>query len=103
MKGRESVRFNMPELRLRPRYWTFGSGTVYEWFGPVNFLDESSGLECNLSFGPSSSCRLLDAVTGSLRNSAGLEIGNITGSWMGPLLCDGEVLWQGPRELLSSM
>jgi len=92
-----SITFTLPELRIRPSSWSLGRGSVYEWLGSAHFVDTSGNLQCDLCFGSSSELEASDAVSGTLRDAVGLEIGRIRGSWLGPLLCNNEVIWRGPR------
>lgn len=93
----QKVRFTMPELCIRASAWAFGLGSVYEWRGSAHFVDEAGGLQCELYFGDAAGLPGADAVTGTVRDAHGFNIGKIHGSWLGPLLCDTEVLWRGPR------
>lgn len=94
-----TVRFTMPQLRVLPSAWTFGSGSVYEWLGNAHFVDEQGGLQCDLTFGPGHKDPRADAVVGTVRDALGVELGRLHGSWLGTLARDsGEVLWRGPRQ-----
>jgi len=96
-EGGDMVNYTMPDLRVRPSGWRLGRGSVFEWIGIAHFVDLAGGLQCELKFGPNAGPGG-DAVSGALRDAAGVEMGRIKGSWLGPLLCDGEVLWRGPRQ-----
>jgi len=95
--AREMVRFTAPELCVRPSGWRFGMGSTYEWQGSAHVIDEVGGVQCDLSFGANAGRPDADAVVGTLRGVQGMDIGKIRGSWLGPLTCDGEVLWRGPK------
>jgi len=98
--GGGAVRFQLPELRVRAGCWSLGSGSVYEWTGSAHFVDETGGVQCDLCFGHSlgGDGESADAVAGTVRDALGFETGHLRGSWLGPLFCDGEVLWRGPRQ-----
>lgn len=88
-----SVRYTTPDLHVRASGWALGSGSVLQWRGASHFVDAQGGVQCDLLFGVDGA----DSVSGTVRDSLGAEIGRIWGSWLGPLICDGEVLWPGPR------
>ncbi|CAK9012977.1 Hypothetical protein SCF082_LOCUS11724 [Durusdinium trenchii] len=92
-----SVRFSMPELWVKHSSHRLGAGSTYEWHGPATFSD-NLGNQCQLSFGHFEKGRGVpqEDIKGVLRDARGAEVGRIHGSWLGPLLCDGEVLWKGP-------
>ncbi|CAE8582244.1 unnamed protein product [Polarella glacialis] len=93
-----SVCFSMPQLRVRPSGWRLGAGSTFEWIGSAHFVDELGGVQCELRFGSPGE---QDAVSGSLKDAHGFEVGRFYGSWLGPLRCDEEVLWRGPRAQLA--
>lgn len=99
--GGSTVRFTLPELRVRASSWRLGRGSVYEWLGSAHFVDLKGGVQCDLLFGPSSAggdtSDCADAVAGTVRDALGFQVGRIHGSWLGPLLCDSEMIWRGPR------
>jgi len=100
--GSGTVSFTMPELRLRPSGWSWGRGTIYEWLGVSQFLESTTGVQCDLFFGSPSGADGREnsggtaAVAGVVRDKKGTELGRVRGSWLGPLLCDNEILWRGP-------
>jgi len=96
--GGSVVRLSLPRLRVRPSGWGLGCGSNYQWTGCAHFVDEAGGVQCDLGFGPASGAESADAVAGTVRDALGFEIGRVRGSWLGPLFCDGEVLWRGPRQ-----
>lgn len=96
--GPHRLRFTLPELRVRPSGWPLGMGSLYEWHGPAHILDEESGFHCSLLFGRASPGRASDTVTGSLRDTRGMEVGEISGGWLTRLAFDGELLWHGPAQ-----
>jgi len=95
-----AVRFTLPQLHVSPSAWSLGHGSVYEWRGCAHFVDEAAGVQCELFFGrpPPDKGLGTDAVTGTVRDALGYDVARIRGSWLGPLLCDNEVLWRGPRQ-----
>jgi len=97
MPGDAKVRYTMPDLRIRPNAWPFGQGSTCEWVGSCSFVDESGGMQCNISFGPTSEDNGADTISGTIRDSCGFEIGRVRGSWLGPVICDNEIIWRGPR------
>eukprot|EP00913_Durusdinium_trenchii_P024727 g23209.t1 len=86
-----SVRFSMPELWVKHSSHRLGAGSTYEWHGPATFSD-NLGNQCQLSFGHFEKGRGVpqEDIKGVLRDARGAEVGRIHGSWLGPLLCDGE-------------
>jgi len=96
--GGSVVRLSLPQLHVRPSAWSLGLGSNYEWTGFAHFVDEAGGVQCDLGFGPASGLEGADTVAGTMRDALGFEIGRLRGSWLGPLFCDGEVLWRGPRQ-----
>lgn len=95
--GEECIKYTMPDLRIRPSSCLLGRGSVYDWTGSAHFVDVARKVQCDLRFGCSSGREGSDVVSGTLRNALGAELGRIHGSWLGPLFCDTEVLWRGPR------
>lgn len=94
-RRRPCVRFGMPCLEVRPSRHSLGSGSIFHWTGSSSFSDES-GMQCRLNFGER---RGEEDVHGILRDADGSQVVRIHGSWLGPLLCDGEVLWKGPAAM----
>eukprot|EP00435_Cladocopium_sp_Y103_P033898 s178_g8.t1 len=106
-RRRPCVRFGMPCLEVRPSRHSLGSGSIFHWTGSSSFSDES-GMQCRLNFGERRGederekiCWENDweDVHGILRDADGSQVVRIHGSWLGPLLCDGEVLWKGPAAM----
>ena len=93
--SRRFVRFTMPVLEVSPSGHCFGAGSIFQWTGTATFIDDSN-LQCRLHFRPS--CE--EDIYGLMTEADGTEVACLHGSWLGPFLCNGEVLWKGPGTLM---